>query len=80
MTSIAQALGGQNHDRFSHDASPSPPSMAASTTGEGGDPVEITMVQKMLSATSGSLLTGLLGKQPTLALLHRPLANSTGSQ
>jgi len=28
---------------------------------EAGDPVEITATQKMLSATSGSLLTGLLG-------------------
>ncbi|KAK4239076.1 hypothetical protein C8A03DRAFT_14509 [Achaetomium macrosporum] len=36
---------GQNHDRLAD-----PPS----------DPVEITAVQKMLSATSGSLLTGLL--------------------
>ncbi|KAK0748254.1 mitochondrial carrier domain-containing protein [Apiosordaria backusii] len=44
----------QNHDRMAGHASPSvavdPPS----------DPVEITTVQKMLSATSGSLITGLL--------------------
>ncbi|KAK4035385.1 mitochondrial carrier protein MTM1 [Parachaetomium inaequale] len=42
---------GQNHDIIpDHGAPADPPS----------DPVEITAVQKMLSATSGSLLTGLL--------------------
>lgn len=40
---------GQDHDRIVHHDDPS------------ADVVEITAVQKMLSATSGSLLTGLLG-------------------
>ncbi|KAL2136267.1 hypothetical protein VTI74DRAFT_4502 [Chaetomium olivicolor] len=51
----AQTQGaGQDHDRADNHAQPGahgePPS----------DPVEITALQKMLSATSGSLLTGLL--------------------
>ena len=41
---------GQSHDRLAHDG------VAAL-----GEPVEISALQKMLSATSGSLLTGLLG-------------------
>ena len=41
---------GQSHDRLGHDGA-----MALR------EPVEITALQKMLSATSGSLLTGLLG-------------------
>ncbi|KAK1832823.1 mitochondrial carrier protein MTM1 [Podospora conica] len=43
------APDGQSHDRLGHDGT-----MALS------EPVEITALQKMLSATSGSLLTGLL--------------------
>jgi hypothetical protein len=41
--------------------------------GDGvGEPVEITAIQKMLSATSGSLLTGLLGTSQSLryVLVH----------
>lgn len=44
------APDGQSHDRLGHDGA-----MALN------EPVEITAIQKMLSATSGSLLTGLLG-------------------
>lgn len=45
----ANHTDAQNHDRLAHDdVLPS-------------EPVEITAWQKMLSATSGSLLTGLLG-------------------
>lgn len=44
------APDGQSHDRLGHDGP-----MALN------EPVEITAIQKMLSATSGSLLTGLLG-------------------
>ena len=51
-TSVHAHGAGQNHDIIpDHGAAADPPS----------DPVEITAVQKMLSATSGSLLTGLLG-------------------
>ncbi|KAH6847470.1 mitochondrial carrier domain-containing protein [Chaetomium sp. MPI-CAGE-AT-0009] len=47
----AHGAAGQNHDIISdHGAATDLPS----------DPVEITAMQKMLSATSGSLLTGLL--------------------
>lgn len=56
---------GQNHDRLSttHDDSLALPDMlpAGDDGGSSRAPVEITAVQKMLSATSGSLLTGLLG-------------------
>lgn len=48
----------QNHNRMAGHASPSV-EVDTST-----DPVEITTVQKMLSATSGSLITGLLGMSP----------------
>ncbi|GAB1310844.1 Carrier protein, mitochondrial [Madurella fahalii] len=49
FTQNAHTAGvGQGHDRIDHHDDPS------------ADPVEITAVQKMLSATSGSLLTGLL--------------------
>ena len=41
----AQHHNGQNHDRLGNDDAP----------------VDITAWQKMLSATSGSLFTGLLG-------------------
>ncbi|KAK4681383.1 Carrier protein, mitochondrial [Podospora pseudoanserina] len=44
----------QNHNRMAGHASPSV------VVGTSTDPVEITTVQKMLSATSGSLITGLL--------------------
>ncbi|AEO66124.1 uncharacterized protein THITE_2154403 [Thermothielavioides terrestris NRRL 8126] len=58
MASLAKSSqapdAGQNHDRIASRGPPSDPDDPA------GDPVEITAVQKMLSATSGSLLTGLL--------------------
>lgn len=56
------APDGQSHDRLGHDGA-----MALS------EPVEITAIQKMLSATSGSLLTGLLGMShlPPAAILSR---------
>ncbi|KAK0618062.1 mitochondrial carrier domain-containing protein [Bombardia bombarda] len=50
--------GGQNHSRLGHDNDTN--SLAADIPTKADDPVEITTVQKMLSATSGSLLTGLL--------------------
>lgn len=51
---------GQDHDRITHDDPPT--AVPIHPTGDAPipDPVEITPVQKMLSATSGSLLTGLL--------------------
>lgn len=55
------APDGQSHDRLGHDGA-----MALN------EPVEITAIQKMLSATSGSLLTGLLGmSHPPPATLSR---------
>lgn len=67
FTQSTHAAGvGQNHDRIGHHGNPS------------DDPVEITAVQKMLSATSGSLLTGLLGMSQALPLIMYPESHLTG--
>ncbi|OIW26172.1 mitochondrial carrier [Coniochaeta ligniaria NRRL 30616] len=61
MAPLAQApTSGQDHDRITHDDPPT--AVPVHPTGDPNmpDPVEITPIQKMLSATSGSLLTGLL--------------------
>jgi solute carrier family 25, member 39/40 len=59
---------GHNHDRVHDEFSTLPPALPAGTD-DGVDPAtEITAVQRMLSATSGSLLTGLLGKDCMLVL------------
>lgn len=60
MTTISAAPRGQQHDRIAPEDLIAVNSMASGHTGDGADPVEITAVQKMLSATSGSLLTALL--------------------
>lgn len=59
MASFAPKTSGQNHERFVPDDSLNIPSILP----DDGDrePVEITAFQKMLSATTGSLLTGILG-------------------
>ncbi|KAH8899446.1 mitochondrial carrier [Thozetella sp. PMI_491] len=53
---------GQDHDRFAPDRALSLPNTIPTPMdgGPGDEPMEITAVQKMLSATTGSLLTGLL--------------------
>lgn len=58
----AQQGAGQNHDRMPSRIPPGAPDDSA------GNPVEITAVQKMISATSGSLLTGLLGMFVSIGL------------
>lgn len=60
MTSFAQTTGGQNHDRLTRDGSLALPDLRSPKDDGGSDPIEINAWQKMLSATSGSLLTGLL--------------------
>jgi solute carrier family 25 protein 39/40 len=61
MPLLAQtAANGQDHDRITHDDLPTPVPVHAAGDSHVSDPVEITPLQKMLSATSGSLLTGLL--------------------
>ena len=45
----------QNHDSIPNYGAPIPPDDPRA------EPVDITALQQMLSATSGSLLTGLLG-------------------
>lgn len=63
MTLVAQTTttSGQDHDRIGHHDD-TPISADGLPAGDVNipDPVEITPIQKMLSATSGSLLTGLL--------------------
>ncbi len=62
MASVTQTHGGgQNYDRLHGRDSRS---MLPTMGGAESEPVEITAVQKMLSATSGSLLTALLSTQP----------------
>ncbi len=55
----------RNDDRFAnHDSHGLPPPVLVAGDDNPSipsEPVEITALQKMLSATSGSLLTGLLG-------------------
>jgi hypothetical protein len=62
IAEIARDSDVQDHDRFSTK----PLSSIRGAMVSGGDapeePVEITVAQKMLSATTGSLLTGLLGE------------------
>lgn len=74
MATLAQNNGGQNHDRITPlDDSLSLPDMLPTKDngggggGSSGGHVEITAAQKMLSATSGSLLTALLGMPPPRA-------------
>lgn len=58
MASFGQdRAGGQNHDRLDGAMANVAPAPRDDVSGE---PVGITPVQKMLSATSGSLLTALL--------------------
>ena len=55
----AAASAGQDHDRLPHHhASPAVPAAHPATP---ADVTEISASQKMLSATLGSLITGLLG-------------------
>lgn len=59
MASLLQNPEVQDHDRLGHhDSFGLPPSSSASPA--PAEPVDITAWQQMISATSGSLLTGLL--------------------
>lgn len=65
MAPAMHSLSGQGHDRLGHDGSVALAAAGAETPGgansrNGGDDFEITAVQKMASAMSGSLLTSLL--------------------
>jgi hypothetical protein len=61
---------GQSHDRIEHPAGNGALDMPAEPN-VIGKPVEVTtsMTQKMLSATTGSLMTSLLGMSRALSLL-----------
>ncbi|KAJ9131999.1 Solute carrier family 25 member 40 [Pleurostoma richardsiae] len=60
MATLARTSGGQDHERISPDDSFSLPNMLPTDHEGDSEPIEITAFQKMLSATTGSLLTGLL--------------------
>jgi hypothetical protein len=66
---------GQSHDRISHPSGNGALDMPAEPN-VIGKPVEVTtsMTQKMLSATTGSLMTSLLGMSRVLSFLP---SNST---
>lgn len=63
-TSVVHSSNSQNYDRIDGDQ----------VVMSGGDPSDaipdITAGQKMVSAMSGSLLTSLLGEQPSTLLVH----------
>lgn len=61
-TAVASSpVPGQNHDRFGDSDSLRSHTMLSTKAAldAGGEPADITPFQKMLSATTGSLLTGL---------------------
>lgn len=56
-----QSSGGDRRHNLAHDDSVAIRNVTPSDAGPAGSgPVEITAVQKMLSATTGSFLTGFL--------------------
>jgi solute carrier family 25, member 39/40 len=61
MTSFLDTSAGQNHDRLVSDDSFKMSRILPTNSDGGGDSVDITAGQKMLSAMSGSLLTSVLG-------------------
>lgn len=61
---------GQNHDRISRAEDAFAGETMLSSQDDGSDPVDLPARQKMLSAISGSLLTGLLGELPPLLLYY----------
>lgn len=65
---IASSPPGQNHDRFDRKDELSIRSMLSTQEGadSSGDLADITPFQKMLSATTGSLITGLTSMQHTI--------------
>lgn len=61
---------GQNHDRMQSQE----PFMAGSQSSSRGGAVEVTVLQRMSSATLGSLVTAILGIA-TVALVQQLIAN-----
>ena len=64
MAPAMRSLDAQGHDMLGHDGSAALAAAKRSNAASmptGGDDFEITAVQKMVSAVSGSLLTSLLG-------------------
>ena len=64
MSTRTSPVDGQSHDRLAGDASLLLPNTIPVPMDDGpsDEITELTTGQKMLSATSGSLLTGLLGE------------------
>lgn len=77
MTTIHQATGGQDHDRFDPDDSFAMARMIpGKDNGPGGGDEDISASQKMISAMSGSLLTSLLGKYSFCISIQSPSAHA----
>lgn len=75
MATAFNSPPGQNHDRFDSKDELSIRNMLPTQEDLDGsnDPADITPVQKMLSATTGSLITGLTSMQHTFRTLARKL-------
>lgn len=67
-TALTASLPGQNHDPLNHKDGLSIQNMLPNEDvfAPSGEPADITPFQKMLSATTGSLITGLTSMQNTL--------------
>lgn len=76
MTTLRQPFAGQGHDIYlrrprAEDAFAGDTMLSSKDEG-AGDPPDLPVGQKMISAISGSLLTALLG-EPTPPLLDRQI-------
>lgn len=70
-TLLADGLHGQQHSMFAgqDDVGMRNMLVARDSLSDGGEPADITPFQKMLSATTGSLLTGLTSTLSTIFCL-----------
>ncbi|RDA82802.1 hypothetical protein CP532_1370 [Ophiocordyceps camponoti-leonardi (nom. inval.)] len=75
MESAERNTNGQNHERILEEQPPVMAHLSGAASSSDEPTPEITAVQKMISATSGSLLTSLLAVMsgPDLSLLVTPL-------
>lgn len=70
-TVLTSSPTGQNHDRLNRKDELRIPSTipAGEDVAGGGEPADITPFQKMLSATTGSLITGLTSMHSIFGLM-----------
>lgn len=78
-TALANSPHGQQHDGLDPKDKLSMRNMLSNgEDASRGDPPDITPFQKMLSATTGSLLTGLTSKQSFLFIAPRAAKANRG--